>query len=237
MGLGSKKPVAGVRSLCVIRRPMLVRRHGDLTRFLYHRYPCAIAIVLAKAPTVHFYVLAFSMPTFYTRLASEIGPLLLTSNGHAITRLQMHETSRRQMSGTDAPVEISAGWTESGDPFVEVERQLRAYFDGHRRSFDLSLAPTGTPFQQRVWAALQNIPFGTTCTYGDIARQIGQPRAAQAVGAANAQNPIALLIPCHRVVGADGSLTGYAGGLDRKRHLLRLEATRSGLFAAPGKAD
>ena len=164
------------------------------------------------------------MPTVYTHLASPLGPLLLTSNGRQITRLRMTGKTPRK--------DIPASWIESEGPFVEVRQQLHAYFDGHRHAFDLPLAPAGTAFQKRVWTALQAIPFGTTCTYGALARHLGQPRAAQAVGAANGQNPIAILIPCHRVVGADGSLTGYAGGLDRKRYLLRLEAEHSGLFAA-----
>lgn len=163
------------------------------------------------------------MPTFYTHLSSPIGPLLLTSDGHTITRLQM--------MGKTPHKNIPASWIESEEPFAEVQRQLHAYFEGHRHAFNLPLAPAGTAFQQRVWTALREIPFGTTCTYGDLARHVGQPRAAQAVGAANGQNPIAILIPCHRVIGADGSLVGYAGGLDRKRYLLCLEAEHSGLFA------
>lgn len=104
-----------------------------------------------------------------------------------------------------------------------VKTQLEEYFSGRRRAFDLPLAPKGTPFQQAVWQALRQIPYGETRTYGEIAVQIGRPRAARAVGMANRQNPIAVLQPCHRVIGASGRLTGYAGGLDRKEYLLRLE--------------
>ena len=163
------------------------------------------------------------MPTVYTHLASPLGPLLITSNGHKITRLQMAGKTPRNIPST---------WTESEEPFADVHRQLCSYFEGHRHAFNIPLGPAGTAFQRRVWTALQQIPFGATCTYGDLAHRLGHPRAAQAVGAANGQNPIAILIPCHRVVGADGSLTGYAGGLDRKQYLLRLEAKHSGLFAA-----
>jgi methylated-DNA-[protein]-cysteine S-methyltransferase len=102
-------------------------------------------------------------------------------------------------------------------------RELSEYFQGLRREFDLPLAPAGTPFQQKVWAALRDIPFGETRSYRQIAAAVGNPAACRAVGMANSRNPIAVIIPCHRVIGADGSLTGYAGGLDKKRHLLALE--------------
>ncbi|HEY2902366.1 MAG TPA: methylated-DNA--[protein]-cysteine S-methyltransferase [Polyangia bacterium] len=103
-------------------------------------------------------------------------------------------------------------------------RQLDEYFAGRRTRFDLALAPRGTPFQKAVWAALVAIPFGQTASYGDIAQAIGQPAAVRAIGGANHRNPLAIVVPCHRVIGADGSLTGYGGGLDRKRLLLALEA-------------
>jgi methylated-DNA-[protein]-cysteine S-methyltransferase len=111
--------------------------------------------------------------------------------------------------------------TESG--FDEVRRQLGEYFAGERTRFELSLAPRGDEFQQSVWRLLMEIPFGETRSYGDLARQLGNVSLAQAVGAANARNPVSVIVPCHRVVGADGRLTGYAGGLDRKRFLLDLE--------------
>ncbi len=114
----------------------------------------------------------------------------------------------------------------------EAARQLRAYFRGERLRFDLPLAPRGTPFQQRVWMALRAIPPGETTTYGAIAARIGRPTASRAVGAANGQNPLAIVVPCHRVIGASGALTGYASGLDRKRWLLDHETAALPLFAA-----
>jgi len=104
-----------------------------------------------------------------------------------------------------------------------VRGQLEEYFARRRERFDLPMAPAGTPFQRAVWAALARIPYGRTVSYGDIARQIGRPRAVRAVGAANGHNPIAIIVPCHRVIGADGSLTGYGGGMPRKRWLLEHE--------------
>ena len=113
---------------------------------------------------------------------------------------------------------------------ADAARQLAAYFAGELRAFDLLLAPSGTPFQREVWDALRRIPHGETRSYGDLAAQLGQPGGAQAVGAANGANPIAVIVPCHRVIGADGSLTGYAGGLHRKRALLELESRQTRLF-------
>lgn len=115
-------------------------------------------------------------------------------------------------------------------PLAEAARQLAAYFSGDRTAFDLPLRPKGTPFQRAVWDELLRIPHGETRSYGELARALGQPGGAQAVGAANGQNPIAVVIPCHRVIGADGSLTGYAGGLERKRALLALESRQRELF-------
>jgi methylated-DNA-[protein]-cysteine S-methyltransferase len=112
---------------------------------------------------------------------------------------------------------------EDAGPFREVVRQLKAYFDGQLKAFDLPLAPQGTEFQRQVWRALQTIPYGRTKSYGEIARRLGRPEASRAVGAANGQNPIPVIIPCHRVIGADGSLTGFGGGLPIKRKLLALE--------------
>lgn len=109
------------------------------------------------------------------------------------------------------------------DLVAPIARQIDAYFSGKRRDFDLSLAPAGTPFQQRMWAALQRIPFGTRFTYGQFAAQLGLSNAARAIGAANGANPISLIIPCHRLVGSSGALTGYAGGIEVKRRLLEFE--------------
>lgn len=158
------------------------------------------------------------VPTAATRfadIASPVGELLVTADAAgALTRLYFPGRTSPQQTG----------WTHDEAPFVELRRQLDAYFAGELEDFDLRLAPSGTPFQLQVWHALCEIPYGATASYGDIARAVGQPGAARAVGGANNRNPIAIVIPCHRVIGASGSLTGYGGGLDRKRLLLELEA-------------
>ena len=121
-----------------------------------------------------------------------------------------------------------------GHPVLaETARQLHAYFAGRLQAFDLPLDPRGTPFQQSVWAALRRIPFGQTRSYGEIAREIGMPAAFRAVGAANGRNPLSIVVPCHRVVGSTGGLTGFAGGLDRKEFLLWLERPAAELFPRP----
>lgn len=117
------------------------------------------------------------------------------------------------------------------DPFRDTIRQLAAYFGGELARFDLPLAPAGTPFQQDVWSLLTTIPYGQTTSYGELARRLGRPAASRAVGAANGRNPIPIVIPCHRVVGSNGSLTGFGGGLDVKRRLLELEARWRGALA------
>jgi len=114
-------------------------------------------------------------------------------------------------------------WHESPGAFDDVVAQLTEYFAGQRRRFELPLAPEGTPFQQRVWRELQDIPYGVTISYGQLAARIGQPTASRAVGLANGSNPLAIVIPCHRVIGANGALTGYGGGLPIKERLLALE--------------
>ena len=120
-----------------------------------------------------------------------------------------------------------ADWDASDAPFLrQAAAQLGEYFQGTRRAFDLDLEPAGTPFQLQVLDALSTIPYGETRSYGEIAAQIGKPGAVRAVGAANGRNPLPIVIPCHRVIGADGSLTGFGGGLDTKRYLLELEAAR-----------
>ena len=113
---------------------------------------------------------------------------------------------------------------------MRAARQLDEYFAGTRQDFELAVDPAGTAFQRRVWCALQHIPYGATTSYGALARRVGQPTASRAVGAANGRNPISIVIPCHRVVGADGDLTGYAGGIARKEELLRLESNHLGEF-------
>jgi methylated-DNA-[protein]-cysteine S-methyltransferase len=155
---------------------------------------------------------------YRTRIASPLGPLEIACEGATLTRLTFS-------SGTAAITADHAGPTPA-ESLRTVERLaawLERYFAGDNPAGDFELAPAGTPFQRAVWTALRTIPYGATASYADIARSIGQPSAVRAVGAANGRNPIAILIPCHRVVGSDGSLTGYAGGLERKRALLALE--------------
>ena len=125
-----------------------------------------------------------------------------------------------------AALAVPLGAREDVAAFAEVRAQLDAYFDGERTSFDLALAPIGTDFQLRVWTALASIPYGTTTTYEAVACRLGKPRAVRAVGAANGKNPLSIVIPCHRVIGKDGALTGYAGGLVNKRRLLAMECER-----------
>lgn len=150
---------------------------------------------------------------------SPVGELTVVAEDGAITRIHLDAAKHR-------PSEVAA-FGEPGDareePFAAALAQLDAYFRGERRTFDLPLAPAGDDFAQRVWALLRKIPYGQTTTYGALARDLGDPHLAQAVGHANGHNPIAIVIPCHRVIGTDGSLVGYAGGLDRKRYLLALE--------------
>lgn len=153
---------------------------------------------------------------FYTYLDSPIGPLLLAGNGVALSRVGFPSGK-----GRVAPRD---GWRRTDDAFVEARRQLDAYFVGDLRDFDLTLMPEGTPFQLSVWQALTSIPYGETISYGELALRLGRPGASRAVGAANGANPIPIIVPCHRVIGANGSLTGFGGGIETKRHLLALEA-------------
>jgi methylated-DNA-[protein]-cysteine S-methyltransferase len=155
-------------------------------------------------------------PTFLARVDSPCGALLLTSDGSALTGLYLPEHA-------GGPRLDPRGY-EDDAPFKSAREQLAAWFAGERRSFDLPLGLRGTPFQRRVWRALLDIPYGTTISYAELARRIGRPSAVRAVGAANARNPISIIVPCHRVIAADGSLTGYGGGLPRKAWLLAHEA-------------
>lgn len=145
---------------------------------------------------------------------SPVGPLTLAGRGQTLTNLRMvgqtHEPSR-----TD--------WEADDHAFPDAVRQLAEYFAGERTTFDLDLELAGTAFQRRVWEALQKVPYGETRSYREIAQQVGAPGAFRAVGLANGRNPIGIIVPCHRVIGATGGLTGYGGGLDRKRFLLELE--------------
>lgn len=160
----------------------------------------------------------------YTTIDSPLGALLAVRDDVGLTALLL-PTDRR-------PTEPDADWVRDDHGFDDVRGQLSEYFAGNRTEFELPLHATGTAFQQRVWAALRKIPYGETASYGATAASIGAAgNASRAVGAANGQNPICIVVPCHRVVGADGSLTGYAGGLDAKRWLLGHEAQHAGLFA------
>jgi methylated-DNA-[protein]-cysteine S-methyltransferase len=160
----------------------------------------------------------------YRHLDSPLGALLLTRDGAGLTGLYL-PTGRH-------PKQVAPHWQRDDDAFGDVAGQLAEYFAGARQAFDLPLAPHGSAFQQRVWAALRDIPYGETTSYGAIAARLGIPEGARAVGLANGQNPISIVVPCHRVIGADGSLTGYGGGLPAKQWLLSHEAAHSGLFAA-----
>jgi methylated-DNA-[protein]-cysteine S-methyltransferase len=152
----------------------------------------------------------------YTTIESPIGGLLAVGDRQALRGLYMQEGR--------APISVRADWERADDAFDDLRAQLDDYFAGRRREFDLQLAMRGSPFQRRVWHALREIPYGETVSYGELARRIDVPSASRAVGVANSQNPVCVIVPCHRVIGADGSLTGYAGGLERKRLLLDLEA-------------
>lgn len=151
---------------------------------------------------------------YYTQVGSPLGPLLLTSNGRSLTGLYLE--------GQKNGPQQTAAWQEAGhiELFTQVREQLIDYFGHQRQSFTLPLETQGTKFQQSVWQTLCQIPFGETISYGELAQIIGKPTASRAVGAANGRNPIAIVIPCHRVIGRNGKLTGYAGGAGRKQWLL-----------------
>jgi len=163
------------------------------------------------------------MATTFTRFPSPVGELVLSASETAITGIWF-PTSRHPPIPEDR-----AGWQQDdgrgsvGALLAQARRQLTEYFAGSRTTFELPLDPSGTEFQRRVWDALRSIPYGVTTSYGVLARRLGDVRATRAVGAANGQNPIPIVIPCHRVVGAKGELTGFGGGLDRKRWLLAHE--------------
>jgi len=152
----------------------------------------------------------------YTYVDTPIGSILIAGDETAIVEIHF------------AGAEPQPDWTRHPAALREAANQLRAYFAGERQTFDLPLAPRGTEFQQSVWSALQKIPYGETTTYSTIAERIGRPAAIRAVGAANGANPIPIVIPCHRVIGASGGLTGFGGGLPVKRWLLDHEARLAG---------
>jgi methylated-DNA-[protein]-cysteine S-methyltransferase len=159
---------------------------------------------------------------------SPIGPLTLVAADGKLTGLYMDPPRPAHRRHQPSAEILGPAGDPASEPFATAADQLAAYFAGRLTDFTLPLAPAGTPFQRRVWSALQDIPYGETRSYGQLADKIGNPAAVRAVGLANGSNPIALVIPCHRVIGADGSLTGYGGGLDRKRYLLELEARAAG---------
>ncbi|MFH8932992.1 methylated-DNA--[protein]-cysteine S-methyltransferase [Streptomyces griseosporeus] len=158
----------------------------------------------------------------HTVIDSPYGPLTLVAEDGVLCGLYMTDQRHR-------PPEESFG-TPDEAPFAEAEEQLEAYFAGELKEFTLELRLNGTPFQRRVWDRLRTIPYGERRTYGELAAALGNPAASRAVGLANGKNPIGIIVPCHRVVGADGSLTGYGGGLERKQRLLDFE-TGTALFA------
>ena len=163
------------------------------------------------------------MTTYHCAIPSPVGELTLTGDGSVLTGLSF--------SGGDWEPLIPEGSVESHAAFADVITQLEEYFDGTRTDFDLQLRPKGTEFQLKVWHALRTIPYGHTWSYGELARAIDQPTAFRAVGLANGKNPIAIIVPCHRVIGSNGKLVGFGGGLDNKQILLSLESGAKALFA------
>ena len=170
----------------------------------------------------------------YTTLDSPLGAVLVAGGAGGLRHISFLAGGK--------PIVPPAEWEawenqEDGNlphPLAEAVGQLKAYFRGELRAFDLPLAPGGTPFQRRIWAALREIPYGETITYGELARRIGQPAASRAAGAANGRNPLPIVVPCHRVIGRDGRLTGFYGGLHLKEGLLNLEAVTGGArFSQP----
>jgi methylated-DNA-[protein]-cysteine S-methyltransferase len=153
----------------------------------------------------------------YIYLETPIGTLLIAGDAEAVRRIDFPKNGKASTA--------DEGWTESAKgPVGVAAKQLKEYFAGKRADFDLPLAPEGTEFQRTVWRSLQDIPYGETISYGELAKRVGNPKASRAVGAANGQNPIPIVIPCHRVIGANGKLTGFGGGLPTKEKLLALEA-------------
>lgn len=158
----------------------------------------------------------------FADLETPIGRLRLVSDGAALQELHLRPGPRTSL--------LNRGWREDGEtaPLPDAIRQLQEYFAGRRREFNLPLALEGSPFQRQVWEELLRIPFGSTLSYGDVATRIGSPGASRAVGLANNRNPVAIIVPCHRVIGADGSLGGFGGGVPMKRWLLRHEGAPVG---------
>jgi methylated-DNA-[protein]-cysteine S-methyltransferase len=178
---------------------------------------------LSRSENVHYFQHRWSilfgslkkMPLSFTQLESPLGPLLLAGDDAGLREISF-------VNGRH-PARPDPSWKENPGPLKETIGQLRAYFAGELENFDLPLVPHGTPFQLKVWEQLCEIPYGETISYGDLAGRIGNPKASRAVGLANGSNPIPIVIPCHRVIGSNGKLTGYGGGLPIKEKLLALE--------------
>jgi methylated-DNA-[protein]-cysteine S-methyltransferase len=167
---------------------------------------------------------------YWHEIDSPVGRLLLVGTAQALARVHFQAGPR--------PLRAAREWRQEVAPFANVQAQLVEYFSGARRAFELALAPEGTPFQLRVWRALCAIPYGETLSYGELARRLGLVGGARAVGLANGANPLPIVVPCHRIIGADGTLTGFGGGLHIKRSLLALEgaACAVDLFAGEERA-
>jgi methylated-DNA-[protein]-cysteine S-methyltransferase len=162
-------------------------------------------------------------------LSCQLGQLLILSDGTSLSAIQFQPPGGAH--------QVSDDWKQGGEIVELASMQLREYFAGERQAFDLPLNPGGTEFMRGVWAELERIPFGETISYGELARRIGQPTAARAVGMANGKNPIPIIIPCHRVIGSDGRLTGFAGGIPNKERLLLHESrSQETQTTIPGKA-
>ncbi len=157
---------------------------------------------------------------YWHEMESPVGRLLVVGDGTSLKLIHFQAGPH--------PRRPKEGWVADRRPFRAALAQLKEYFAGRRRKFDLVLAPEGTAFQRAVWQALTRIPYGETVSYGELARRIGNPQASRAVGLANGANPLPIVVPCHRVIGADGSLTGFGGGLEIKRKLLALERANAG---------
>ena len=157
---------------------------------------------------------------YYCYFETPIGELLLAGEAESLSMIGFPKGAMRR--------DPEADWIYKEEPFENARVQLAEYFSGERKDFDLPLLLSGTEFQVSVLEALQEIPYGATASYGDVAKRIGRPKAVRAVGAANGRNPIPIIVPCHRVIGSSGDLTGFGGGLDTKAALLRLEAENSG---------
>ena len=163
----------------------------------------------------------------YTTMKSPVGPLLLAGDERGLLRVSFGMVS---VGGGKRERFPKADWKENGAPFAELIWQLRAYFGGELKEFDVPLVLEGTEFQLQVWRTLRTIPYGETISYGDLAKRIGNPKAVRAVGLANGSNPIPIIVPCHRVIGSNGSLTGFGGGLANKKKLLALESKQMSLL-------